>query len=72
MSKYTFEEIKDKLYSGILCDILDQMGFRHQYLGPEMNPLLPETVVCGGVYGDRHPDVFHARKPPYGPMRGLR
>lgn len=48
--KYNLDEIKDKLYSGIICDVLDQMGYSHQYLGPEMNTLLPDTVVFGKVF----------------------
>ena len=50
MKKYTMEELKDILYSGIICDVLDQMGLRHQYLGPEMGTVLPDTVVFGRAF----------------------
>lgn len=48
--KYTLDEIRDTLYSGIICDVLDQMGYRHQYLGPEMGTVLPDTVVFGRAF----------------------
>lgn len=49
-SKYSMEEIRKTLYSGLVCDVLDQMGYRHQYLSCEMNALLPETVVFGKAF----------------------
>lgn len=48
--KYSYEEIKEKLYSGLICDVLDKMGYRHQYFGREMDALLPETVVFGRAF----------------------
>lgn len=48
--KYTMEQLREVLYSGIICDVLDQMGYRNQYLGPEMGALLPNTVVFGKAF----------------------
>ena len=44
-TKYTMEELRNSLYSGLICDVLDQMGYRHQFLSNEMGALLPDTVV---------------------------
>lgn len=62
--KYNLNEIKDKLYSGILCDVLDQMGYRNQYLGPEMDALLPDTVVFGKVFTCIATEVYSMPKDP--------
>lgn len=35
-TKYTMEELRNSLYSGLICDVLDQMGYRHQFLSNEM------------------------------------
>ena len=32
-TKYSLEQIRSTLYSGLICDVLDQMGYHHQYLG---------------------------------------
>ena len=31
-AKYGIENIKKNMYSGIICDVLDQMGYRQQAL----------------------------------------
>ncbi|MEI3363169.1 MAG: hypothetical protein V8R75_11850 [Oscillospiraceae bacterium] len=49
-TKYSLEEIRNSLYSGLICDVLDQMGYHHQYLGSEMGALLPDTVVFGNAF----------------------
>ena len=35
-TKYTMEELRNSLYSGLICDVLDQMGYRHQFLSNEI------------------------------------
>ena len=49
-TKYTMEELRNSLYSGLICDVLDQMGYRHQFLSNEMGALLPDTVVFGRAF----------------------
>ena len=49
-TKYSLEQIRSTLYSGLICDVLDQMGYHHQYLGCEMDALLPDTVVFGKAF----------------------
>lgn len=43
--------IKEKLYTPVVGDILDQMGYCHQFLPAYIKPL--ETMVSAGVYADR-------------------
>lgn len=62
--KYSMEEIKNTLYSGLICDVLDQMGYRHQYLGCEMNALLPETIVFGRAFTAVATQVYSMPKDP--------
>lgn len=63
-SKYSMEEIRKTLYSGLICDVLDQMGYRHQFLGCEMNALLPETVVFGKAFTAVATQVYTMPKDP--------
>lgn len=44
------EELKNILYSGILCDVLDQKGYRNQALGPDVIGLNDETVIFGPAF----------------------
>ena len=42
--------LKETLYSGIICDVLDQMGYRKQYLSESMRPLKDDTVLLGRAF----------------------
>ena len=42
-----FGVIKEELFSAVLGDVLDQMGFRHQFLPPQLRPLRTDLVVVG-------------------------
>jgi len=35
------------LYGGVLCDILDEMGYRNQAMHQRLRPLLPDIRNCG-------------------------
>lgn len=39
--------MRAKLFSAVIGDILDEMGFYHQFLPPEIGPLDPGMVVAG-------------------------
>ena len=43
--KYDLNEIKSKLYCGILSDVLDGMGYRNQALGGGIHGLTDDTVI---------------------------
>ena len=42
--------IKNTLYSGVICDVLDGMGYRNQSLGGGVKPLKDETVLFGPAF----------------------
>lgn len=48
--KYGIEYIKKNVYSGIICDVLDQMGYREQALNNKINGLNDDTVIFGPAF----------------------
>lgn len=44
------EMIKKKLYSGIISDVLDGMGYRNQALAGGISPLTDDTVIFGPAF----------------------
>jgi len=44
-----FEFVKRDLYVPVVCDILDELGFRHQAMHQRLRPLLPDIKNCGFV-----------------------
>jgi regulator of RNase E activity RraA len=42
-----FEVAKRQLFTAVVGDILDQMGYRHQFLSPHIRPLDPQWVLVG-------------------------
>jgi regulator of RNase E activity RraA len=39
-----------KLYSGLVYDIMDEMGFPHQALASDLRPIRPDMVVAGPAF----------------------
>jgi 4-hydroxy-4-methyl-2-oxoglutarate aldolase len=39
-----------KLYTGAVADILDEKGYRHQCLGKELRPILPDRRAAGFAF----------------------
>ena len=48
--KYNLNEIKHSLYSGILCDVLDGLGYRNQAIGNAIAGLTEDTVIFGPAF----------------------
>lgn len=48
--KYNLNEIKNDLYSGILCDVLDGLGHRNQALSNAIAGLTEDTVIFGPAF----------------------
>ena len=42
-----FEALTSTLFTAVVGDVLDQMGYRHQFLPPSIMPLRPSTVLAG-------------------------
>ncbi len=55
---YDLEALKGVLYSGILCDVLDQMGYRNQALSGELTGLVDGTVILGPAFTSIGTEVY--------------
>lgn len=47
---HDLNEVKNSLYSGILCDVLDSLGYRNQALSNGIFGLTDETVIFGPAF----------------------
>lgn len=47
---YDLKEVQNSLYSGILCDVLDGLGYRNQALSNAISGLTDETVIFGPAF----------------------
>lgn len=54
-----------KLYSAVVADVLDALGFRNQTLAADIRPLTPARQVCGRVFPARASVVDKAPAKPY-------
>lgn len=55
----------EKLYSAVVADVLDTLGYRNQCLGPAIRALTPLRRVCGKVYTARAEGVSEIPENPY-------
>lgn len=44
-----FEFIEKNLYTAVICDVLDELGYYHQAMHQRLRPLLPDIRNCGFV-----------------------
>lgn len=58
------ETLKEKLYAGILCDVLDQKGYRNQCLSNEIHGLNNETVIFGPAFTSIGTEVYSMPEDP--------
>lgn len=58
--------MKEKLYTPVVGDILDEMGYCHQFLPPEIRPLRNDMKLAGRAMTVLMIDVFGPQKKPFG------
>jgi regulator of RNase E activity RraA len=58
--------MKDKLYTPVVGDILDTMGYTHQFLPQEVRPLKDDMKVAGYAMTVLMIDVYGEQKKPFG------
>lgn len=58
--------IKEKLYTPVVGDILDQMGYDHQFLPAYIHPLRDDMKLAGRACTVLECDVFEEQKKPFG------
>jgi regulator of RNase E activity RraA len=63
--KIDFELMKEKLYSGVVADILDDFGFRNQAMRFDIRPLREDDVVAGRAFTCLAVDVYKIPEEPY-------
>lgn len=60
-----FQLMREKLYSGVVADILDQLGYRDQAMDPGIHPLNIDDVVVGRAFTVLAVDVYEEPEKPY-------
>ena len=61
-----FELMKEKLYTPVVGDILDQMGYVHQFLPPEIRPIKDSMKLAGKAMTVLMIDVYGEQEKPFG------
>lgn len=57
--------IEEKLYTAVLADVMDSLGYRQQVMRYDLRPLYPEAKIVGRAATMVTADVYHAPKEPY-------
>lgn len=58
--------LKEELFTAVVGDILDELGFHHQFLPANIKPLDPEMIVAGRAFPVLEADIFEAPDDPFG------
>ena len=56
----SWSELAGKLYTAVLSDVLDEVGFMNQALKPFVRPLDDGSVICGPARTGLYRKVYHA------------
>ena len=65
MNIKAFDFMKDNFYSGVVSDILDDLGFRNQALDPRIRPVNPDLKVVGWAKTMVSADTYEIPERPY-------
>src|SRR5918994_5595850 len=57
-SEAFFELIRRQLYTAVVGDVMDSIGFRHQFLPPQIKPLRNDMIIVGRSMPVLEADVF--------------
>ena len=60
--KALFALIKEELYTAVVGDIMDKMGYTRQFLPPRIRPLRDDMLVAGRAMTVLEADVLDAGK----------
>jgi len=63
--RFDYQELKEKLYSAVICDILDELGYRKQAMNHTIKPLVEDWVVCGRAFTVLATDIYEIPAEPY-------
>jgi len=60
-----FDEIKEQLYSAVISDVLDSLGYRNQTMEPHLRPVEPSMVLVGRAKTVLAAEVYRIPDKPY-------
>jgi 4-hydroxy-4-methyl-2-oxoglutarate aldolase len=60
-----FTDIEKSLYTAVVADSLDELGYRHQAMREDLRPLFPNTCFAGWARTVACVDMFHVPEDPY-------
>jgi len=63
--KELFDTMEQKLYTSVISDIVDQLGFRDQAMRADINPMWPGAVVAGRAHTVLSVDIYEVKENPY-------
>ncbi|MGI5900723.1 MAG: RraA family protein [Christensenellales bacterium] len=63
-----FALMKEKLYTPVVGDVLDLMGYVHQFMPPYIRPITNDMKLAGKACTVLEHDVFGPQKKPFGLM----
>lgn len=64
--KTLFKQMKEVLYTPVVGDVLDSMGYYHQFLPQEIAPIREDDKLAGRAMTAIMIDVFSPQKKPFG------
>lgn len=65
-----FALIRDQLYTPVVGDSLDALGYYHQFLPPQIHGITQEARLVGRAMPVLIADVFGPQPEPFGALRG--
>jgi regulator of RNase E activity RraA len=60
-----FEKMSEVLYAAVICDTLDELGYRNQAMRENINPINTDWVLVGRAKTVLAVDVYHINANPY-------
>ncbi len=63
--KELFDTMERKLYSSVISDVLDKLGYRAQAMRADINPMWPGAVVAGRAHTCLSVDVYEVKENHY-------
>lgn len=64
-SEITLDMMREKLYSAVVCDALDQLGYTHQSPRLQLQPFTADGLLVGRCKTTLWADMFHVDPKPY-------
>lgn len=58
-------DMEQRLYSSVLSDVLDALGYRHQAMRADIDPMWPGAVVAGRAHTCLSVDIYEVKEDNY-------